>query len=255
MPPKMFKKMLLTFSSEVMTSIALDSGLGPRTTADIEEVRRIAARGLHDVERRHDQARTVSDDADVPVELDEVQTSLFCEPFLLRHLVCGSKLGEDGMAVIRRVIDGHLRVEGDDLAVAGQHQRVHLDERRIELDERPVELGDHCDRTLASVGVHLRPEDELARMEVADAERGIDVHTGDRVRVLFGDLLDLDAALGAHHAEELALTSVDEKREVVLLFDVAGSLDEHSFDCVAFDVHPENLLGDRSGLVRPTPRS
>ena len=110
-------------------------------------------------------------------------------PFSLANRSCSgtscaaAKLGEDGMAVLGRVVDGHLRVERDDLAVAGEHQRVHLDERGVELDERPVELGDHGDRALACIGVQLCPEHELARVEVADAERRIDVHPSDRVGV------------------------------------------------------------------------
>ena len=58
---------------------------GGRTAADVEEVRRLdlvpvngelLARVRHYVERRHDQARAVADDADLTVELDVVEILL-----------------------------------------------------------------------------------------------------------------------------------------------------------------------------------
>ena len=62
-----------------------------------------------------------------------------------------------------------------------------------------------------------------------------------RVGVLLGDLLDLDAALRREHEERLLLATVERDREVVLLRDVGRLLDPELADDVAVDVEPEDV--------------
>ena len=71
----------------------------------------------------------------------------------------------------------------------------------------------------------------------------------DGVRVLRGDLLDLDAALGREHQQVLLGGPVEGEAGVVLLVDVRGPLDPHSFDAVALDVHAEDVPGVQADLV------
>ena len=67
-----------------------------------------------------------------------------------------------------------------------------------------------------------------------------------RVRVLLGDLLDLDTALRREHEEGLLRATVERDREVVLLRDVGGPLDPELADDVAANVEPEDVA--RLGL-------
>ena len=74
------------------------------------------------------------------------------------------------------------------------------------------------------------------------------MQTDERVGVLLGDLLDLDATLGREHEERLLCASVEGQREVVLARDVGGALDPEPPHDVAVDVHPEDRLGLRGGV-------
>ena len=64
----------------------------------------------------------------------------------------------------------------------------------------------------------------------------------ERIGVVRGDVLDLDAALGREHEERLLGATVERDREVVLLRDLGGGLDPHLLDDVAADVEPDDLL-------------
>ena len=83
--------------------------------------------------------------------------------------------------------------------------------------------------------------DEPAGLPGLEALERIDVQARERVRVLLGDLLDLDAALGREHEQRLLLAAVEGDREVVLLGDVRGLLDPELLDDVAPDVEPEDV--------------
>ena len=63
----------------------------------------------------------------------------------------------------------------------------------------------------------------------------------ERVGVVLGDLLDLDAALRREHEERLLRATVERDREVVLLRDVGGLLDPDLLDDVAADVEPDDV--------------
>ena len=72
----------------------------------------------------------------------------------------------------------------------------------------------------------------------------------ERVGILLGDLLDLDAALRREHEERLLRAAVERDREVVLLRDVGGLLDPELADDVAVDVEPEDLARLLLGVGR-----
>ena len=109
----MLNSTALTFSSERITSTALDDRLGLRAAAGVEEVRGRAAGLGDDVERRHHEPGAVAEDADVAVELHVGQ------PALLRHLllrVLGARVaqrGGVGVAEERVAVERDLRVERD----------------------------------------------------------------------------------------------------------------------------------------------
>jgi hypothetical protein len=118
-------------------------------------------------------------------------------------------------------------------------------------DEGVVELPDDREHLLLLVGVlEPRGEDQPARLEGLEADERVDVQAGERVRVAFGDLLDVDAALRREHEERLLLAAVERDREVVLAFDVGGLLDPDAVNDVPADVHAEDVAGAGLGVVR-----
>src|SRR5579871_1692771 len=78
----------------------------------------------------------------------------------------------------------------------------------------------------------------------------IDVHAGESVWALGGDLLDLDAAFGREHEKRLSRATVERHRKVVLALDVGGGLDPEAPDGVPADLEPEDLAGAVRRLLR-----
>ena len=77
----------------------------------------------------------------------------------------------------------------------------------------------------------------------------IDRQARDRVGVLVGNRLDLDAALRAQHPEVLLRAAIERERRVVLLGDVGRVLDPDPLHDVALDVHAEDVAGVGANLV------
>src|SRR4051812_11012627 len=101
--------------------------LGGGTAADVEEVRRLDALVLlasvgDDVQRRHDESRTVSDDADLAVQLHVVEVGLLGLGLQGVRLVTVLESLVIEVAEARILVEGHLAVEGDDVALLGEHQ-------------------------------------------------------------------------------------------------------------------------------------
>ena len=65
-------------------------------------------------------------------------------------------------------------------------------------------------------------EGELARLVVEQAEHRVGVVADDRLGLVDGDLLDLDAALGRAHQQDPPGGPVEHGRHVVLADDVGG---------------------------------
>ena len=142
----------------------------------------------------------------------------------------------------RVVVDRELRVERLHLAVGRDDERVDLAEHRVELDERLVELlDDRGDLLLLARILDAGAVDEAPRHPRLEALGRVDVQPDERVRVLLGDLLDLDAALRREHEERLLRAAVERDREVVLLRDVGCLLDPELADDVAADVETEDV--------------
>ena len=201
----------------------VDDRVGLRAAAGVEEVGGLAAGLGDDVERRHAEPGAVAEDADVAVELH------VGEPLLLRHpllrVVGGGvlDLGQLGVAEERDVVDRHLGVERDDVAVGGDDQRVDLDQRRVVGVERRVELDQHLGDPVDDVLVDAwRRRASSARVVGSRARRRVDVAPDERVGVLLGDLLDVHPAHPREHRQRLLLRAVEDDRGVVLGVDLRG---------------------------------
>src|SRR5690606_30499953 len=229
--------------------------LGVRTAPDIEEVRRLDAAVLltgvrDDVEGRHHQAGTVSDDTDLSVELHVVQTGLLR---LGLQRVLGALVGESLVAGVADlggvVVERDLAVERDDVTLFGEHQRVDLDERGVlalvDLEELDEDIGDLLDELLAEV----RGPGDLDGLGLVDAGQRVHLDTGERLGLLDGELLDLHAALDAAQRQVGAVRAVQEHREVELLRDACARGDHDALDDVTLDVQTQDRLGRLVRLV------
>ncbi len=137
MPPKMLNSTALTASLARIRSTAclIFSALEPPPAS--RKLAGAPARLGDDVERGHDQAGAVAEDADVAVELD-VLDALLLGAALDRVFVLA--VGERlvlGVAVERVAVEGDLRVERLDLALGRDDQRVDLGQRRVLLLATP----------------------------------------------------------------------------------------------------------------------
>src|SRR5262249_3699365 len=92
--------------------------------------------------------------------------------------------------------------------------------------------------------------DESSRDPRLETLERVDVEANERVRILLGDLLDLDAALRREHEERLLRTPVEGDGEVVLARDVGRLLDPERPDDVPSDVEPEDVARLRLSVGR-----
>ena len=104
----------------------------------------------------------------------------------------------------RVVVERHLRVEREQVAGRGDDQRIDFEQRRVGRDERLVERRHHLDGLADLVARQAELKRELPRLERLQPERRIDGRLEDAIGRLFGDLLDLDAAIRADHQHRRA---------------------------------------------------
>src|ERR1700761_9076288 len=144
---------------------AVGHDLGRCAAADVEEVgwpdaaERLARVGHH-VQGGHDQAGPVADDADLAVQLDVVEM-LLDGPGLDRVGVAG--IGEPGVLLAERgvVVQRHLAVDREDLAVVGESHRVDLDQRGVLVSEHAPEPFGQQGRALRGLGRDAAGRDDL----------------------------------------------------------------------------------------------
>ena len=145
------------------------------------------------------------------------------------------------------LVERDLAVEGDDLAVLVEDERVDLDERRVFALVDLVELHEDVGDLVDELGREVRGDRDLARLLEVDAGDRVDLDARERLGLLDRELLDLHAALDAREREVRAVGPVEQHREVELLRDVGAARDHDALDDVALDVEPED------GLAPPRP--
>ncbi len=125
----------------------------------------------------------------------------------------------------RVVVEVHLRVEREEIAVFRHDQRIDFQQRRIGGDEGVVERRHDFDRLADLRPLEAEREGELARLVRGKAETRVDVFLEDLLGRLLGDLLDLDAAFLADHQREALARAIQHDAEVQLALDPEALLD------------------------------
>ena len=154
------------------------------------------------------------------------------------------------MAEPRVVVERDLAVEGDDLALLCQNERVDLDEGCVLPRVHVPQLEQDGHDLLARLGVEARGADDLARLRLVDSDIRVDDDLGQRLRTFLREGFDVHASLDRAHGEASALGPVEQRREVELSGDVRAGGDEHAADLMALDVHSQNFFGPVCGLLR-----
>ena len=150
----------------------------------------------------------------------------------------------------RVVVERHLAVEGDDLALLGQNERIDLDEGCVLPRVHVPQLEQDGHDLLARLGVEASGACDLARLRLVDSDVWVDGDFGQRLRPLLCEGFDVHAPIDRAHGQASALGSVEQHREVELSGDVRAGGDEHAADFVAFNVHAQNFFGPVCGLLR-----
>ncbi len=226
--------------------------LGRGATADVQEVRgtnrsrtrvQLLAGVGDDVERRHDQAGAVADDADLALELDVVEVLLLGPGF---QRVSGFLVLERrvvGVPELGVLVQADLAVERKDRPVRCLHQRVDLDQCGVLRGESGPQLLQDVDHLVADGRLEPGRVGDLRGFGRVDAGQRVHWDSRQRLRALHRELLDLDAALDAGHRQVGAVGPVEQEGHVVLLRDVAGLRHQHAMNRVTLDVHAEDGLG------------
>ena len=233
---------------------ALRHDLGRGAAADVQEVRGLHAAELlaghrDHVEGRHDQARSVADDADLALQTHVVEPGLLrggLARILRRHV---HELGVAGVTEARVVVEGHLTVDRPHGTIRAGDQRVDLDQRRILVAiDGPQGLEDGGDR-LRGFLIEARLLGDAVGDLGVDADDRVQGDAGQGLGALLREGLDVHAALARAHRQVAAVRAVQQDREVVFGGDVRADSDHDLLDDVALDVKAEDRLGLLVGLV------
>ncbi len=157
--------------------------------------------------------------------------------------------GDLFLPVQAAIVDIDLRVDRPDLSGGSHDERIDLGEGRVDRHECPVERGEDGADLLRGIPVAAQRGRHLPHLERQNAQRGIYDDLENLLRGGPGDLFDVDAAGRRHHHEGLTAPAVDHHADIEFLRYVDGSRDEHLFDPYSLEIHAENRLRLRGGLV------
>jgi hypothetical protein len=105
------------------------------------------------------------------------------------------------------------------LIVLGEHERIHLHKAGVLLRVEPHEIDEQADGAFQRRAFQPEGEREPPRLAGLKRESGLHPLFHDLLRRLFGDLLDLHAALGGDHHHVAPRPPVEQYAEIELLAD------------------------------------
>ncbi len=223
--------------------------LAARSTTDIQEVRWLSAFEVNQVHGRHAHSRSVRYHAYVPVELDEVQA-----------LLLGYSLSLIDFGVVLELLQLWVPVKGvvvyvepcigcDYSSVSRNNKRVYLCKLCLIVNENTVEGLDYSRNLFVVLPGHVRFVEHLPYLVVPQSVSWINRNPRDSVRVLFGNLLDVHPSDAADNQSETFARPVNRETHVHLPVDFKLFLDVEFLHPMAFNDHPEHLLGEFVSLI------
>ena len=100
------------------------------------------------------------------------------------------------MAVERVVVEIHLGVEAEQIAIARHHQGIDFDQARVLGLEDARQIADHLDALLDLLALKAQREGDAASVKTGKARSWIDGQGDDFFRRLGRHFLDVHAAFG-----------------------------------------------------------
>ena len=206
--------------------------LGVGASANVEEIRGRAASQLDDVHGGHGQTGAIDHAANGAVKLDVVELVARGLHFEWIFLVEVAQ-GRDFLVAIECVVvKGHLGVERDQPAVAGDDQRIDLLPAKASVSRkargRAIARKDMATGTMAAP--RPSPESQLAHLIGLQASGGPHALAQDGGGIFVRHDFDLHAARGAGHDDRGFDGAVDQDAEVELELDVEAFFNEKALD-------------------------
>ena len=150
-----------------------------------------------------------------------------------------------GVAEQGVVVEGHLGVEGDHVALGRDHQGIDLGQAAVLVEEHAGQGGHHRLGLGGLLGTEAQSIGQPPRLERQQPSLRLNRHLEDFLRAAGRDLFDLDAALGTGHHDRQAHGPVHDHAEVDFASDVGRVLHQHLADALALFA---GLLGDQRML-------
>ena len=147
------------------------------------------------------------------------------------------------------VLHLHVGIERHEGAVLQLGERVDLGERHVVVEEQPGEASEYGRGALQRLAGDTGRGDDLLGLEVGERFERREVAAADVVRVLLGDLLDVDPAHVAEQHQGLLGRAIPDNARVVLLLDLGLGVDEHAARHVAVDLQLQDLAGMALGFL------
>ena len=213
------------------------------TATDVEEVGGLAAGQLDHVHRCHGQAGAIDDAADRPFKAHVGKATVGGAGFARVLLRLIPQLGDLRPPEERVVIESHFGVQRQHAAIGGKDQGIDLHHDRVKLAKCLVAAEQGLDGLRHLCCSEAEREGDFPRLEGLHADRGLDRHAHQGVGLLLANFLDFHAAGGRGYDHDPLALPVEDKSDVELALDLAGSLDIEPVD--AFAARP-SLMGDQA---------
>lgn len=182
----------------------------------------------------HGQPGSVDQAADVAVQLHVAQAGFLGLDFVRLFLGQVAEFEEVLVTEQGVLVEGDLRIQGEQFPFAGYDQRIDLRHAAVAVDEEPADFRQERPRRPHRGLVEAESVAELADLIRLQAECRVEVLADDLLGRLFGDLFNRHATFGGHDDDRLADFTIDHDAQVQLAGNVQALLDVERANLLAF---------------------